>query len=192
MSQNINIEDYVNLNLDQNDMATLINHLQNNQLIDNIMEQMENVSQNNQLPMQNQQSNKQLQQSNQQLQQSNKQLQQPNQQLHQQLQQQLQQQSPRTPLKKFNPENNTEDNIIILSESIDKIIVNPVVNTQPVSKISIKEIIMILLLYLFVDFGIPFKLIVEYIPIISLRYVFITIRTLIFIILYSMIKYYLL
>jgi uncharacterized integral membrane protein len=46
MAKNINIEDYVNINLDN--MSTPINNLQNNQqIMDDIMSQMENVDQNN-------------------------------------------------------------------------------------------------------------------------------------------------
>ena len=48
MSQKIDIGDYVNLNLDQNDMATALNNLNNpngSQVIDNLMEQYEGIQQ---------------------------------------------------------------------------------------------------------------------------------------------------
>ena len=56
MSQKIDIGDYVNLNLDQNDMATALNNLNNpngSQVIDNLMEQYEGMQQ--QPPMMQQQ-----------------------------------------------------------------------------------------------------------------------------------------
>ena len=55
MSQKIDIGDYVNLNLDQNDMATALNNLNNpngSQVIDNLMEQYEGMQQQPQMMQQ--------------------------------------------------------------------------------------------------------------------------------------------
>ena len=63
MAQKIDIGDYVNLNLDQNDMATALNNLNNpngSQIIENLMQQYDNVQQ--QPPMMQQQQPQQLMQ----------------------------------------------------------------------------------------------------------------------------------
>ena len=64
MTQKIDIGDYVNLNLDQNDMATALNNLNNpngSQVIDDLMEQYEGMQQQPQM-MQQQQQQQQMQQ----------------------------------------------------------------------------------------------------------------------------------
>ena len=181
-----NIEDYVNLNLDQNDMATPINNLQNNQMMNNIIEQMENIPQNNNLPRQMQQQYNQQPQPQQQFNQQPQQ-QYNQQQMHQQIHTQIIE--PSIPLKQFDPEHNSEDNKIVLSETIDKNIIKPIVETKTPSKFSIKEFVLIFILYIMFEFG--FLHYDEYFSEIVSPYVLICVKTLLFLILYSIIKYFL-
>jgi hypothetical protein len=65
MAQKIDIGDYVNLNLDQNDMATALNNLNNpngSQVIDDLMEQYEGMQQQPQIMQQQQMQQQQMQQ----------------------------------------------------------------------------------------------------------------------------------
>ena len=65
MAQKIDIGDYVNLNLDQNDMATALNNLNNpngSQVIDDLMEQYEGMQQQPQMMQQQQMQQQQMQQ----------------------------------------------------------------------------------------------------------------------------------
>ena len=150
MAQKIDIGDYVNLNLDQNDMATALNNLNNpngSQIIENLMQQYDNVQQ--QPPMMQQQHPQQLMQPLQQ-----PQLQQQQQQMQQQPIQQLPMQQPiiSTLFNKQNDEKNKILKDLDLSEK-KPVVDTTIVDTQSTKNslmLHIKETILVVLLYLLI------------------------------------------
>jgi len=164
MAQKIDIGDYVNLNLDQNDMATALNNLNNpngSQIIENLMQQYDNVQQ--QPPMMQQQHPQQLMQP---LQQPQPQLQQ--QQMQQQPIQQLPMQQPiiSTLFNKQNDEKNKILKDLDLSEK-KPVVDTTIVDTQSTKNslmLHIKETILVVLLYLLIGNDYVNTYITKYVP----------------------------
>ncbi len=167
MAQKIDIGDYVNLNLDQNDMATALNNLNNpngSQIIENLMQQYDNVQQ--QPPMMQQQ------QHPQQL------MQQPQQQQMQQSQQQMQQSQQMQQLPPiqqpiistlFNKQNDEKNKILKDLDLSEKkpVVDTTIVDTQSTKNslmLHVKETILVVLLYLLIGNDYVNTYITKYVP----------------------------
>ena len=159
MAQKIDIGDYVNLNLDQNDMATALNNLNNpngSQIIENLMQQYDNVQQ--QPPMMQQQQ----QQHPQQLMQQPQQMQQ-----HPQMVQMVQQQPIISTL--FNKQNDEKNKILKDLDLSEKkpVVDTTIVDTQSTKKsimLHMKETILVVLLYLLIGNDYVNTYITKYVP----------------------------
>ena len=170
MAQKIDIGDYVNLNLDQNDMATALNNLNNpngSQIIENLMQQYDNVQQ--QPPMMQQQHPQQLMQ--QQMQPQQMQQQQMQQQQMQQQQPQMVQMVQQQPIIStlFNKQNDEKNKILKDLDLSEKkpIVDTTIVDTQSTKKsimLHMKETILVVLLYLLIGNDYVNTYITKYVP----------------------------
>lgn len=148
MAQQIDIGDYVNLNLDQNDMATSLNNLHNehysnqergSQMMDNLMNQIENIPQTQPQQMMMKQPQQIIMQQPQQI------MQQPQQMMMQQPQQiMMQQPQQNIPINLYNNGIETEKNKVLkdldITES-DKYEINNIKLNNEIIDIVDKEII---------------------------------------------------
>ena len=198
MSQKIDIGDYVNLNLDQNDMATALNNLNNpngSQVIENLMQQYDNVQQ--QPPMM-QQHPQQLMQQHPQPQMMQQQPQMQQQQLQQMQQQPMQQQPIITNV--FN-KNNEEKNKILkdldLSEKkpeVETTIATTTLDTQSTKKslmLHMKETILVIFLYIIFGNDYINTYITKYVPYFNeLPLVLFVIKVILMGLLYHIIRYF--
>jgi len=195
MAQKIDIGDYVNLNLDQNDMATALNNLNNpngSQVIDNLMEQYDGVMQ--QQPQMMQQHPQQLmQQQPQQLHQSQMMQQQPIQQQQQMVQQPI--------ITNVFNKNNEEKNKILkdldLSEKkpeVETTIVTTTLDTQSTKKslmLHMKETILVIFLYIIFGNDYINTYITKYVPYFNeLPLVLFVIKVILVGLLYHIIRYF--
>ena len=207
MSQSIDIGDYVNLKLDQNDMATSIGNLNNNymqggqQMID-IIDQMENVQQTQPIStrqmMQQQQPPQQMMQAQQQSQLQHQPLQMMQQ--HQQPQQMMQQhQVPQKQmmaqnikqkiLNQVNKEINSDsDHNLNLSDS-EK---HKSLKEPSKMKIILKDTILVIILFLIFGNKYIDYILETYVSFLSLPLVILGLKTLVISLLFFLVKYYLL
>jgi hypothetical protein len=197
MAQKIDIGDYVNLNLDQNDMATALNNLNNpngSQVIDNLMEQYDGVMQ--QQPQMMQPQPQQLMQQPQMMQPQPQMMQQQPQMMQQQPQM-VQQPIITTVFNKNNEEKNKilKDLDLDLSEKKPSVeITAATIDTKPTKKslmLHMKETILVIFLYIIFGNDYINTYITKYVPYFNeLPLVLFVIKVILVGLLYHIIRYF--
>jgi hypothetical protein len=161
MAQKIDIGDYVNLNLDQNDMATALNNLNNpngSQVIDNLMEQYDGVNMQQPQMMQPQM-----------MQQQQMQQQQMQPQMVQMQPQMIQMQQPQMMTNLFNKQTEEKNKILKdldLSEKKPEV-ETTIANTESTKKslmLHMKETILVVLLYIMLGNDYINTYVTKYVP----------------------------
>jgi hypothetical protein len=157
MAQKIDIGDYVNLNLDQNDMATALNNLNNpngSQVIDNLMEQYDGVNMQQPQMMQQQMQPQQMQ---------------PQQMIQMQQPQMVQMQQPQMMTNLFNKQTDEKNKILKdldLSEKKPEV-ETTVAESQSTKKslmLHMKETILVVLLYIMLGNDYINTYVTKYVP----------------------------
>lgn len=196
MAQKIDIGDYVNLNLDQNDMATALNNLNNpngSQVIDNLMEQYDGVMQQQPQMMQPQMHQQQM------IQPQMNQQQMHQQQMHQQPQMVQQQMVQQPIITNVFDKNNEEKNKILkdldLSEKKPAVeTTTTTLDTQTTKKslmLHMKETILVVFLYIILGNDYINTYVTKYIPYFNeLPLVLFVIKVILMGLLYHIIRYF--